>query len=157
MRLSKCYRLPPPIARMCNALLPSDTRPKSLAGKGTSLILPYDLISCSNPSRNGAKSPICTHSRHHPYPASSASLDIPSSRQYTSQGCKRHAPDEDRVVVGGYHVMKGLEFDAVAVVWPDCELSEEEQRRLYTACSRALHGLCLFSGEKLIKELGIVL
>ncbi|MBQ2432843.1 MAG: ATP-binding domain-containing protein, partial [Clostridia bacterium] len=54
-------------------------------------------------------------------------------------------------------LMKGLEFDAVVVVWDDARLSDGERRRLYTACSRALHSLTLLCGENLIHDLGIVL
>lgn len=51
-----------------------------------------------------------------------------------------------------------MEFDAVIVVWPEVEvLDDAERRRLYTACSRALHSVSLLGGGKLIKELGIVL
>ena len=39
-----------------------------------------------------------------------------------------------------------MEFDAVIVVWPDCALDDGERRRLYTACSRALHALTLCRG-----------
>ena len=46
-------------------------------------------------------------------------------------------------VVACYHLVKGMEFDAVAVVWPDCEDTADERRRLYTACSRALHAVAL--------------
>ena len=60
-------------------------------------------------------------------------------------------------VVGCYHLVKGMEFDAVIAVWPDCELTDDERRRLYTACSRALHAAALLGTEKLIGELGIVL
>ena len=46
------------------------------------------------------------------------------------------------VILSGLNLMKGLEFDAVAVVWPDnAELTDDERRRRYTACSRALHAL----------------
>ena len=48
-----------------------------------------------------------------------------------------------------------MEFDAVIVVWPDCALDDGERRRLYTACSRALHAVALLAGGGLIKELGI--
>ena len=54
-----------------------------------------------------------------------------------------------------YHLAKGMEFDAVIVVWPDCALDDGERRRLYTACSRALHAVALLAGGGLIKELGI--
>ena len=54
-------------------------------------------------------------------------------------------------------MVKGMEFDAVIVVWPDVELDDGERRRLYTACSRALHSVALLGGGKLIKELDIQL
>ena len=54
--------------------------------------------------------------------------------------------EDEGVSVGCVGAMKGLEFDAVAVVWPmDGERTPDESRRLYTACSRALHRLALFS------------
>ena len=56
-------------------------------------------------------------------------------------------------VVACYHLTKGMEFDAVIVVWPDVELTGDERRRLYTAASRALHAAALLGGGKLIKEL----
>ncbi len=60
-------------------------------------------------------------------------------------------------VVGCYHLMKGLEFDAVIVAWPDAELTDDERRRLYTACSRALHAAALLADENMLEKLGIVL
>ena len=63
--------------------------------------------------------------------------------------------EADDNVVACYHLTKGLEFDAVIAVWPDAELTEGERRRLYTACSRALHSLALLGGGKLIRELGL--
>ena len=58
-------------------------------------------------------------------------------------------------VVACYHLTKGMEFDAVIVVWPDCELTDGERRRLYTACSRALHAVALLGGGQLIRDLGL--
>ena len=53
--------------------------------------------------------------------------------------------EDEGVIVGGLPMMKGLEFDAVAVVWPQAEDADgSENRRLYTACSRALHELIMF-------------
>ena len=66
-------------------------------------------------------------------------------------------PDGRGVVVGSFHQMKGLEFDAVAVVWPEAPLTDGEYRRLYTACSRALHTLCLLTEPEMIQSMGIVL
>ena len=53
--------------------------------------------------------------------------------------------EETGVILSGINLMKGLEFDAVAVVWPDhVDLTDDECRRRYTACSRALHSLAVF-------------
>ena len=53
---------------------------------------------------------------------------------------------EDKgVTIGCINLMKGLEFDAVAVVWDmSGAAAQDERRRLYTACSRALHELAIF-------------
>ena len=60
------------------------------------------------------------------------------------------------VTVGCLNLMKGLEFDAVAVVWPmNVERTPDEGRRLYTACSRALHSLALLAGGGTLKRLGL--
>lgn len=64
-------------------------------------------------------------------------------------------PEGAQPVLTGYHLLKGLEFDAVAVVWPDVELYEDERRRLYTACSRALHDCCLLASEGVIEQLAV--
>ena len=54
--------------------------------------------------------------------------------------------EDSGVSVGCLSVMKGLEFDAVAVVWPmDDARTEDGARRLYTACTRALHHLALYT------------
>ena len=63
--------------------------------------------------------------------------------------------EADDNVVACYHLTKGLEFDAVIVVWPDAKLTDGERRRLYTACSRALHALALLGGDGLLKDLGL--
>lgn len=53
---------------------------------------------------------------------------------------------EDKgITVGCLPFMKGLEFDAVAVVWDlQHERDDSEKRQLYTSCTRALHTLALF-------------
>ena len=56
-------------------------------------------------------------------------------------------------VVACYHLTKGMEFDAVIVVWPDVALTDGERRRLYTAASRALHAVAVLGGGSLIKAL----
>ena len=50
-------------------------------------------------------------------------------------------------VVACYHLTKGLEFDAVIAVWPKVSWTDGERRRLYTACSRALHALAILGAE----------
>ena len=58
--------------------------------------------------------------------------------------------EDTGVTVASLALMKGLEFDAVAVIWPeDCFTSDEpsEKRKLYTACSRALHELAVLREE----------
>ena len=57
--------------------------------------------------------------------------------------------EDTGVTVASLALMKGLEFDAVAVVWPmQSERDAAEGRRLYTACSRALHKLTVFDTSK---------
>ena len=58
-------------------------------------------------------------------------------------------------VVACYHLTKGMEFDAVAVVWPEVALTSGERRRLYTAASRALHALAVLGGDTLVEELSV--
>jgi len=52
-------------------------------------------------------------------------------------------------VLAPVYLAKGLEFDAVAVLCPGDDAYDENERLLYyTACSRALHALCvLYEGE----------
>jgi len=66
-------------------------------------------------------------------------------------------PDNGYTVISSFFALKGLEFDAVIAVWPGAVLTDVERRMLYTACSRALHALCLMTEESVIAELGIVI
>ena len=43
------------------------------------------------------------------------------------------------------------------VAWPDAEVTDDERRRLCTACSRALHAATLLADGEMLKKLGIVL
>ena len=53
--------------------------------------------------------------------------------------------EDHGVTVGSISLFKGLEFDAVAVVWDMTGAQDAaERRRLYTVCSRALHDLAIF-------------
>ncbi len=64
-------------------------------------------------------------------------------------------PGNGKIAVGSYHLFKGMEFDAVAVVWPDADIDASERRRLYTACSRALNRAALFTSKEMILKLGL--
>lgn len=64
-------------------------------------------------------------------------------------------PEFGSVTLACYHLLKGLEFDAVAVVWPEAALTDGERRRLYTSCSRALHALALFVPQGFSQALGL--
>ncbi len=62
------------------------------------------------------------------------------------------APAET-VWISGYHLLKGLEFDGLIIVWDDVGLDDSERRRLYTACSRALHKLCILAPQPLLDKI----
>ena len=157
-RLNMCYRATLPIARMCNALLPENNRitPFGREGKMPSVEEYSDEKVDEAIKRfreDGNKSlAVITRTQSQAERLSRILKDV-----YLFDG----SPEDDRyaaddTVLGSYHLMKGLEFDAVIVVWPDVELTDDERRRLYTACSRALHGLTLLGGPGLLKDLGIV-
>ncbi len=146
INLSKGYRSSLEIAEFCNGLLPEGS------------ILPQPF------GRHGEAPKLMDYS----IDALKVQLD-----QWTQQGHKRIAVitrtqqeavalsktfkkaalltgdvdelEETGVILSGLNLMKGLEFDAVAVVWPEnVELTDDERRRRYTACSRALHALTVF-------------
>ncbi|MDO4547659.1 MAG: AAA family ATPase [Clostridia bacterium] len=158
INLSKCYRSTLPITRFCNALLPLQSMPGMFGREGEfPIISEYDpqlLVSQIDEWKKDASLRI---------------IGVVSRSQEQTDELARLFPDgvvltgesddslPDRgVVIAGYHLVKGLEFDAVAVVWPVTTLDDQERRRLYTACSRALHALRLFTGKALIRDIGIV-
>jgi len=157
--LSRCYRSTLPIARLCNAVLPDGDQIVPFGREGDKpLIAQYSeklLLETLDRFRDAGHKSIAVVTRTQ---AQADSLSTKLSNVYRLDGGDADLNYEaDDNIVACYHLTKGMEFDAVIVVWPECELTDEERRRLYTACSRALHAVALLGDGKLIKDLGIVL
>lgn len=157
--LSHCYRSTLPIARLCNALLPGGEKLKPFGREGDMPVVDaysFEKLSAllDNYRAKGHRSmAVITRT-----PAQAKELSGKLKDVYRLDGGDADSNYEaDDTVISCYHLVKGMEFDAVVVVWPDAELTDGERRRLYTACSRALHAVALLGAEKLIAELGIVL
>ncbi len=158
-RLSRCYRSTLPITRLCNALLPVSDRLNSVGREGEMpMVAQYSLQllkdTLSRLRAEGYTSiAIVTRTQ-----AQADSLSTKLENVYRLDGGEADLNYESTDnVLGCYQLVKGMEFDAVIVVWPDAELTDAERRRLYTACSRALHSVTLLAGGALIRDLGIVL
>ena len=156
-RLSRCYRSTLPIARLCNALLTGGDRIDPIGREGEKpLVAPYsiDLLrSTLDGFRARGHRSIAVITRTQ---AQADSLSARLDHVYRLDGGEADLNYESSDnVVSCFHLTKGMEFDAVIVVWPDCELTGGERRRLYTACSRALHEVALLGGGRLIRELAI--
>ena len=159
-KLTRCYRSTLPITRLCNALLPGNEdrlNPFERAGE-TPLVAQYSeqlLKETLKRMRDAGYASIAVITRSQ---SQADSLSAKLENVYRLDGGEADLNYESTDnVVGCYHQVKGMEFDAVIVVWPDVELDDGERRRLYTACSRALHSVALLGGGKLIKELNIQL
>lgn len=157
--LTRCYRSTLPITRLCNALLPGGERLNPFGREGEMpLVAQYSLALLKQTlqklrERDYASIAVITRTQ-----AQADSLSAKLENVYRLDGGDADLNYERTDnVVACYHQVKGMEFDAVIVVWPDAELTDGERRRLYTACSRALHSVALLGGGKLIQELGIVL
>ena len=158
-QLSRCYRSTLPITRLCNALLPGGERLNPFGREGEMpMVAQYSeklLKETLERLRAEGHSSIAVITRSQ---SQADSLSAKLENVYRLDGGEDDLNYESTDnVVGCYHMVKGMEFDAVIVVWPEAELTDAERRRLYTACSRALHSVSLLAGGKLIKELGIVL
>lgn len=159
-RLTRCYRSTLPITRLCNALLPgNEDRLNPFAREGEApLVAKYSeelLKDTLKRMRDAGYASIAVITRSQ---SQADSLSAKLTNVYRLDGGEADLNYESTDnVVGCYHMVKGMEFDAVIVVWPDVELDDGERRRLYTACSRALHSVALLGGGKLIKELNIQL
>ena len=157
--LSRCYRSTLPITRLCNALLPGGDRLNPFGREGEMpMVAQYSetlLKDTLGRLREEGHKSIAVITRTQ---AQADSLSAKLENVYRLDGGEADLNYESTDnVVACYHQVKGMEFDAVIVVWPEAELDDGERRRLYTACSRALHSVTLLAGGKLIKELGIVL
>lgn len=155
--LTRCYRSSLPIARLCNAILPGGEQLNPFGREGeTPLVAQYSfelLKQKLDEFREAGHKSIAVITRTQ---AQADSLSARLENVYRLDGGEDDLNYESTDnVVACYHLTKGLEFDAVIVVWPDCELTDGERRRLYTACSRALHRAALLGAGKLIQELGI--
>ena len=158
-KLSRCYRSTLPITRLCNALLPGGDRLNSVGREGEmpmvaqySLQLLKDTLSRLR-AEGHASIAIVTRTQ-----AQADSLSTKLENVYRLDGGEADLNYESTDnVLGCYQLVKGMEFDAVIVVWPEAELNDAERRRLYTACSRALHSVTLLADGALIRDLGIVL
>ncbi len=159
VQLTRCYRSTLPITRLCNAILPDADQvvPFGREGEMPMVAIADDekLVAAVNAYVKDGFSSIAVITRTLAEAKRVAEF-IPKAHLLDGSD-EDILTDPDDISVGSYHLMKGLEFDAVIVTWPDARLSDGERRRLYTACSRALHGLTLFAGAKLIHDLGIVL
>lgn len=157
LELTKCYRSTLPIARLCNALLPGGARLIPIGREGEMpLVAAYSdarLKETLAAFRAAGHKSVAVITRT---PGEANEIAEKLENVYRLDGEDANYEPGD-TVVGCYHLMKGMEFDAVIACWPDCALTDEERRRLYAACSRALHAVALLGGEKLIAELGIVL
>ena len=157
--LSRCYRSTLPIARLCNAILPDAERLKPFGREGEmpqvgeySLQAVRDALAAMRATGHRSIAVITRTQRQ----AESLSQKLENVYRFDGGEEDQNYESGDSVV-GCYHLMKGLEFDAVIVVWPDAELTDGERRRLYTACSRALHAAALLADAQMLRKLGIVL
>lgn len=159
LELSRCYRSTLNITRLCNAILPDAEQvvPFGREGDMPRIVGLSDdniLNAVEELKRAGMESiAVITRTLRE---ADRISRFIPNAHLLDGSD-EDILSDPGDIAVGSYHLMKGLEFDAVVVAWPYARISDGERRRLYTACSRALHRLTLAADEKLTQELGIIL
>ena len=153
--LTKCYRSTQPIAELCNRILPDEVPLEPFGREGEApLVAQYSLELLKETLarfRAAGHRSIAVVTRTQ---AQADSLAARLENVYRLDGGEADLNYESGDnIVGCYHLTKGMEFDAVIVVWPDAALTDGERRRLYTACSRALHDLALLGGGGLIKAL----
>ena len=157
LTLTKCYRSALPIARLCNRILPDGDRLEPFGRDGAEpTVARYSealLKQTLEAFRAAGHRSIAVITRSQSQADSlSARLDNVYRLDGGEADLNYEAGDN---VVACYHLTKGMEFDAVIVVWPDVPLTDDERRRLYTATSRALHAAALLSGEGIVRELGM--
>ena len=155
--LSRCYRSALPIAQLCNRILPGGERLEPFGREGAEpVVAQYSealLRQTLAQFRAAGHNSIAVITRSQ---AQADSLSTKLENVYRLDGGEADLNYEaGDNVVACYHLTKGMEFDAVIVVWPDVPLTDDERRRLYTATSRALHAAALLAGGGLLKALGI--
>ena len=155
LTLGKCYRSTLPITRFLNSLLPETEAIIPFGREGDKpAVLEYDesaVVEAVKQMRTEYRRvAVVTRTAKQ---ADSLSRKIEGA--YLLDGDDDSLYESDDIAVACYHMLKGMEFDAVAVVWPDIEIDDGERRRLYTACSRALHKLMFFADKATIDRLEI--
>ena len=144
--LTKCYRSTRQIAELCNRVLPEGDLLVPFGRDGAEPL--EDDYSFERVKETLARFRAEGHKSIAIITRSQAQADSLSARLegvYRLDGGDADWNYENGdTVVACYHLTKGLEFDAVIVAWPRVEMTLEERRRLYTACSRALHALAVF-------------
>lgn len=153
--LTRCYRSSMPIARLLNRILPGEPPLEPFGREGAAPALrQYSaalLRQTLDDFRARGHKSIAVITRTQ---AQADSLSEKLDNVYRLDGGEDDLNYEvSDNVVACYHLTKGLEFDAVIVVWPDVALTDGERRRLYTAASRALHDLALLLGGGTLKAL----
>ncbi|MBR0464034.1 MAG: AAA family ATPase [Clostridia bacterium] len=150
MRLTKGYRFTMEIARLCDIFLYGEKAAQICAQESVGRHGPEPLQLIYDPyllrttvadfQKTGAKR-IGIITRTHAQARCVADM---FKKAFLLTGDINELEDTG-VTVGCLTSVKGLEFDAVAVLWDMSQRDEPgENRRLYTACSRALHRLAVF-------------
>ena len=145
LSLTRGYRSTLEIARYCNAFLPPDAAiPQAVGRSGEEpTTQAYSLTALKSQLdewlRSGIKrAAVITRTQKE---AEAIARQIDGSFLLTGDV---NELEDTGITVASLHLMKGLEFDAVAVIWPGGQRTPDEGRRLYTACSRALHRLAVY-------------
>ena len=154
--LTRSYRSTKPIAELCNRILPEGEAVEPFGREGAEpLVARYSeelLRQTVDAFRAAGHKSIAVITRSQ---SQADSLSTKLDRVYRLDGGEADLNYETGDnVVACYHLTKGMEFDAVVVVWPEVELTQDERRRLYTAASRALHALAVLGGDGVVREMG---
>lgn len=152
--LTRCYRSTLPISRLLSAILPEKKELEPIGRDGAAplhaVYTPEALRAKLDEWAEKKIGSVAVVTRSMAEAKALHSL-VPEAMLLSDE--EDMLPESGQPVLTGYHLLKGLEFDAVAVVWPDAELTDDERCRLYTACSRALHDCCLLAGEGTMNQL----